>query len=131
MKTIIRLTENDLHNIIRHAVNESLNTIRLQLINGYFYPTDAISSRILNREFDIDKIPEEKINVISPKIVSKGYKLAISDYDPTPTNRPSSFGSKIGGEAKPQQNPCKRCGFNGLCDSDECGKKTYRLFSKK
>lgn len=27
-------------------------------------------------------------------------------------------------------NPCRKCKYNGLCDSDECAMKCYRLDSK-
>lgn len=130
-KKIINLTESDLYAIVEDVLDKSLNTVRLQLINGHFYPTDAISSDILRREFELGRIPEERIDVISPKLVRRGYKLAISDYNPNPTNHyRNTVGTKIGGQAEPQENPCKKCGFNGLCDSDDCGKKKYRLFSK-
>lgn len=59
-----------------------------------------------------------------------GYKLAIQGYEPNRQKPYASVGQKIGGDAKPQKNPCTKCGLNGLCDSDECGKKTYHLFSK-
>ena len=133
MKTILRLNENDLHDIIKNIINESLSTIKLQLIDGYFYPTDSISSKILEDEFELGRIPENRIDVLSPKLINMGYKLAISDYNPQPTTYYHSnfYSGKIGGTPKPQKNPCTKCGFNGLCDSDECGKKSYRLFSKK
>lgn len=28
-------------------------------------------------------------------------------------------------------NPCSKCRYNGLCDSDECAQKSFRLDSKK
>lgn len=132
MKKIIRLTESDLYSIVKNVINESLNTIQLQLISGYFYPIDAISRGVLENEFNLGRIPEDKIDVWSPKLVRMGYKLAISDYNPTPkNNKVHSYGGKIGGDIKPQKDPCKKCGFNGLCDSDDCGKKGFRLFAKK
>lgn len=29
------------------------------------------------------------------------------------------------------KDPCKGCRYQGLCDSDECGQKLYRLDTKK
>ena len=132
MKTKMKLTESELKNLIKNVINESLNTLRLQLINGYFYPTDSISRDLLRNELELERIPEERIDIISPILVKRGYKLAISDYNPTPkNNKVHSYGGKIDGDIKPQKDPCKKCGFNGLCDSDDCGKKGFRLFSKK
>ena len=131
MKTKLKLTESDLHNIVKNVINESLNTLRLQLINGYFYPTDSISSEILKNELNLGRIPEERIDVISPQLVKRGYKLALFDYYPTPTNRePISRGAKIGGEAKPQKDPCMKCSVRDLCDPSDCGRKGFRLFTK-
>ena len=131
MKTKMKLTESELNNVIKNVINESLNTLRLQLINGYFYPTDSISRDLLRNELELGRIPEERIDAISPKLVKRGYKLAISDYNPTlENNKVHSYGEKIGGDIKPQKDPCTKCEFNGLCDSDDCGKKGFRLFSK-
>lgn len=131
-KHLVRLTESDLRRIIEEVVEKSLNTVNLQLINGFFYPTDGLSVDILKDEFEIGRIPEERFHNFSAKLVKRGYKLAVSDYNPKPsTYYDGSFDLKIGGLPKPQKNPCTKCGFNGLCDSDECGKKGYRLYSKK
>ena len=79
---LIRLTESDLHNIIKHAVNEVLShTIQLQHINGTFFPVDSISRKILETELNVDRIPERKFDIVSPILVRKGYKIAISDYN--------------------------------------------------
>lgn len=80
-KTIIRLTESDLHRIVEVAVNEVLNnTIRLQFINGVFYPTDSISRKTLEDELGIDRIVERNFDIVSPRLVKRGYKMAISNY---------------------------------------------------
>jgi len=119
-KTII-LSESKFSKIM-NLVNE--NTIRLQLINGFFYPTDSISRDILYDDYNLSRIPEDSFDRWSPRMVRDGYKLAINDYNPPTTqdfNPPR--GSKIGGEPHPSKNPCIKCKMNGLCDSDECGNK--------
>ena len=132
MKKIIRLTESDLHEIVRDIAKEYVRTIRLQLINDYFYPTDAISKDTLERELGIPRIPKKRIEQISSKLVANGYKLAINDYNPESPNKVNnSAGQKIGGIPKPQQNPCTKCGLKKACDSDDCGKKHFRLTSNK
>lgn len=52
-------------------------TIRLQNINGYLYPTDAVSADILEEDFSLGRIPCDKFWFHSPKIVKKGHKMAI------------------------------------------------------
>ena len=117
---------------IRRAVNESFNTIRLQLINGMFYPTDSLSRSALEDAANITKIPEEKLIIISPKLVEKGYKLAIYNYDSQyEDSEPYSNPRKNDRNGNYVENPCKKCNLNGLCDSDDCGKKGFRLFSNK
>jgi hypothetical protein len=131
---IVRLTEADLHNIIKRTVNESLgNTIQIQLINGYFYPVDSLSKSILYDEYNLERIPENKFDVLTPRFVRDGYKLAVAGYTPKEKefNRPK--GSTIGGEPHQVKDPCAKCGYKtkGVCDSGECGKKCFRLFSNK
>jgi hypothetical protein len=131
MKTIIRLTESELHNIVRHTINEILrSTIQLQFINGAFYPVDSISRKILEDELNTDRITERDFNIVSPRLVKRGYKMAITNY----TSQKSEFNpptrKPIGGEPHPTKDPCPKCGFHGLCDKDECGKKNFRLFKK-
>lgn len=58
--------------------------IRLQLINGYFYPTDAASRKILEDSLRVDRIPLERFDVVSPKLVKDGHAMAIKDWDPPP-----------------------------------------------
>jgi hypothetical protein len=59
-------------------------TIRLQLIKGFFYPTDAASRKILEDSLRVDRIPLERIDVVSPKLVKAGHALAITGWDPPP-----------------------------------------------
>ena len=66
-------------------------TIRLQLIKGYFYPTDAVSRKILEDSLRVDRIPLERFDVVSPKLVKAGHAMAIKDWDPPPV--PDSFSS--------------------------------------
>ena len=78
---VIALTESELHNIVKRTINEILNnTIQLQFINGVFYPIDSISRKILENELNIDKITERKFDVVSPILVKRGYKMAITNY---------------------------------------------------
>ena len=53
-------------------------TIRLQTINGFLYPMDAISARHLEEDFNLSRIPCGKFWYHSPKIVKRGYSMAIS-----------------------------------------------------
>lgn len=50
--------------------------IRLQFINGYFYPTDSFSRSRLGR----DKFQENKLDTITPFLVKKGYMFEIFNY---------------------------------------------------
>ena len=59
-------------------------TIHLQLIKGFFYPTDAASRKILEDSLRVDRIPLERIDVVSPKLVKAGHALAITGWDPPP-----------------------------------------------
>lgn len=69
-----------------------MTTIRLQLIKGFFYPTDAASRKILKDSLRVDRIPLERIDVVSPKLVKAGHALAITGWDPPPVPvRFSSF----------------------------------------
>lgn len=107
------------------------NTIQLQLINGYFYPIDFLGKNILANKYNLERIPENAFDRWSPRFVSDGYKLAVSGYDPKPSqNITSPIGSRIGGEPKSVKNPCLKCKMGGLCDSDECGMKNFKLFKK-
>lgn len=54
-------------------------TIRLQLIKGFFYPTDADSRKTLEESVRLDRIPLERIDVVSPKLVKAGHAMAIKD----------------------------------------------------
>ena len=59
-------------------------TIRLQLIKGFFYPTDADSRKTLEDSLRVDRIPLERFDVVSPKLVKAGDALAITGWDPPP-----------------------------------------------
>lgn len=129
MKRLIRLTESDLHNIVIEAVSEIMSTIQLQFINGYFYPTDAISSETLENELGLGRIPENRLDVISAKLVKRGYKLAISNYTPKPTRDDRKQSNPyIDKNAKSHENPCPKCGLKDLCDKDDCGRKSFKLW---
>ena len=121
--------------IVEGVINDNLNTVRLQLINGYFYPTNSISWDILVDKYRLERFPEERFNALSANLVRDGYKIAIDGYDPKPHDDPWEKSNrdlpKIGGSGKPSKNYCTKCKANGMCDSDECGRKTYRLFTNK
>jgi len=55
-------------------------TIRLQKINGNYYPTDSKSKEILESEFHLVKIPRVDFDIYSPWIVKRGHKMAITGY---------------------------------------------------
>ena len=99
--------------------------INLQLIDGYFYPTDSNSKEILSR-YKIARVPEDSFDIWSPKFVRDGYYLSVNGYTPKAEMEPPK-GAPIGGEPKLVKNPCFRCRMKGLCDDDECGMKNYKL----
>lgn len=105
--------------------------IRLQLIGGFFYPTDAISRQTLEKDFRLDRIPERRLSALSSKMVWEyHYALAITDYEPSASDSYSPpRGQKIGGDPRAVQNPCERCRLNGLC-GDECGRKLFPLHKR-
>jgi len=79
---LIRLTESELHGIVKDVLNEIMNNvIRLQFINGVFYPVDSISRKILENELKMDKITERDFDIVSPRLVKRGYKMAITNYN--------------------------------------------------
>ena len=107
-------------------------TIRLQLIEGYFYPTDFISRETLVELFRIERFPESRFVVLSPSIIAKGHAMAVANYTPKVSPAVDKSGwQKIGGTAKSVSNPCSKCYLRELCDDGECGRKTFRLFSRK
>lgn len=55
-------------------------TIRLQRIGENLMPTDAISRSHLVNELHIERITKEGEDVFFPRLVKRGYKLAISNY---------------------------------------------------
>ena len=126
MGKIVRINENTFNRLF---LNE--DRINLQLINGYFYPTDAVSKEILVNGYNLERIPKDAFDRWSPKLVRDGHKLAIANYNPEPRKDiEPPIGIKIGGTPKSVKNPCLKCRMGGLCDSDDCGKKNFRLFTK-
>ena len=122
MKKTIILSESTFSKIVNLINEANENTICLQLINGYFYPTNSISKDILYDAYHLSRIPEDRFDIWSPKMVRDGYKLAVNDYNPPQKQDfTKPMGSKIGGEPHPVKNPCIKCKMNGLCDSDNCG----------
>lgn len=105
-----------------------MNTIRLQLIDGDFYPTDSMSRDTLRDLLHIDRFPDFRLDSLSPKLIKMGYRLAVTGYAPKTYQRSVPMGEKMG-EIKPTKNPCSHCYLKGICDSDECGRKNYRLFT--
>lgn len=107
------------------------NTIQLQLINGCFYPVDHVSRQVLTDELACERIPEHRFDVISPKLVRLGYKIAITGYVPKVKVVNTATGIKVGGTPAPVANPCNTCHLRNMCDNDECGRKRYRLFTNR
>jgi len=76
------ISESRLNSIVKCVINEVLNTtIQLQYINGIYYPIDSISKNILERELSRDRIIEKDFDIVSPVLVKRGYKMAISGYE--------------------------------------------------
>jgi len=103
-----------------------MGTIRLQNIDGYLYPTDAVSAGVLAEEYDLGRIPEESLYLHAPRLVRDGHALAITDYTPTTSTYNVPYSPKIGGTPHSVINPCAKCRLNGIC-VDECGRKLFRL----
>ena len=117
--------------IVEVVINETINTIQLQLINGYFYPTNSISRDIMIDNYRLERIPQDRFDLLAPRFVRDGYKLAVNDYEPSPRKGYSKpYSPKIGGEPKSFKEPCTTCRLKDVCDSDDCGRKNFRLFSK-
>ena len=55
-------------------------TIRLQRIDNHLYPMDGVTVTTLWNELEIVIIPCEREYVIFPKLVARGYKIAITNY---------------------------------------------------
>ena len=53
----------------------------MQLIGEYLYPTDAWSRDTLFDETNHDRFKKDMLDIISPRLVKRGYKLAISNYN--------------------------------------------------
>lgn len=67
--------------MLDNMVIKNMNTIRLQLIGEYLYPTDAWSRDTLIDETNHDRLKNDMLDLISPRLVKRGYKLAISNYN--------------------------------------------------
>ena len=107
-----------------------MNTIYLQYANGYLFPSDISSRGALERELNVIKFSVDKIDIISPRLVRNGYKLAINGYMPKAYQPPYNREYIEAGNIRPQENPCSKCHMRGLCDEDDCGAKMFRLFTK-
>ena len=107
-----------------------MNTIRLQLVGEYFYPTDSVSVTTLQRLFGIARFPERRFDVLTPKMIREGYKLAVADYYPAPVQPHfnGSYGWPIG-ERKPSD-PCLKCYLRDACDRDICNR-GWRKFARE
>lgn len=57
------------------------NTIRMQLIGEYLYPIDSWSRDTLFEETNHDRFKKDMLDLISPRLVKRGFKLAISNYN--------------------------------------------------
>lgn len=66
--------------ILDNMVIKNMNTIRLMLIGDYLYPTDSWSRDTLVEETNHDRFKKDMLDILSPRLVKKGYKLAISYY---------------------------------------------------
>lgn len=57
------------------------NTIRMQLIDEYLYPTDSWSRDTLVEVTNHDRFKIDMLDLVSPRLIKKGYMLAISNYN--------------------------------------------------
>lgn len=67
--------------MLDNMVIKNMNTIRMQLIGNYLYPTDSWSRDTLFDETNHDRFKKDMLDLISPRLVKRGYKLAISNYN--------------------------------------------------
>lgn len=67
--------------MLDNMVIKNMNTIRMQLIGNYLYPTDSWSRDTLIDETNHDRFNKDMLDLISPRLVKRGYKLAISNYN--------------------------------------------------
>lgn len=104
-----------------------MNTIRLQLIEGCFYPTDGVSRQHLIDECRLERFPEHRFNELSPVLVKRGYKLAVVDYMPVIRQDTITQVRYTGNKGKSVKNPCVSCSIKNVCDTDDCGRKIGRL----
>lgn len=103
------------------------NTIQLQLVNGYFFPVDAVSRQTLIDELELERFPRHRFDINSPILVKRGYKLMVVGYEPQETSFIQPFGGKVGGTIRPAKyNPCNKCYLNMVCDKDICSRKYRR-----
>lgn len=66
--------------MLDNKVIKNMNTIRLLLIGEYLYPIDSWSRDTLVEETNHDRFKKDMLDLFSPRLVKKGYKLAISYY---------------------------------------------------
>jgi len=105
--------------------------IRLQFINGVFMPTDAVSIQRLSDTIRREYIPESLFDRYSPVLVRNGYSLSVAGYNPEPTTVPLRTTTGLCDNTKPVSNPCTKCHLREVCDSDDCGRKLFSLFSRR
>lgn len=129
-KYINNIISETIHKFIKEQINDDDddyidNVIRLQLIDGTFYPTDSLSRKKLRDTLHLDRFSESSLDTITPRLIKRGYKFAISGYEPKTYQQQEPIGNKVGGEPKLVKNPCINCYLKDVCDSDDCGRK-YR-----
>jgi hypothetical protein len=100
--------------------------IRLQFIDGYFYPTDSVSRNTLVDELRIERFPEDRFTPLTSTLVARGHALAVEGYDLPIYHYSTPYSPKLGSNGV-TQDPCRKCRLNGIC-GDECGRKLFRLF---
>lgn len=98
-------------------------TISIQLVGEFFYPTDFNSHKWLAEELELERFPQKRMDFILPKLVARGYKVAVYNYAFELTKWCGSIGKKIGGTAKAVKDPCVSCSLRDLCDRDVCSKR--------
>ena len=100
-----------------------MSTIRLQLVGGYFYPTDSTSADTLEKLFGLARFPEHRFDALAPKMVRDGYSLAVAGYCPEPMQPRFNGGLDLPtGDRKPSP-ACRKCYLREVCNSDICSRK--------
>ena len=98
------------------------NIIRLQLVDGNFYPLDLVSLNALEDYYHVEKFPEHRFDTISPQLVKRGYKFAVAGYEPKVYEPQPPFGEKVGGKPVSFKNPCVKCYLKEVC-GDYCSRR--------